>query len=133
MAFCEFPIAKRRILRQPFFMGDSSPDRLSTEIAEEILRRIFGDDFEGCTVSLDEIASMIQTGADQRGVPQKELLEMYDKAIEALHLLTKPPSAADVTDIAQLNALLSERLDAVQKLTKKVMETTALIQKGDST
>ena len=113
-------------------MAEKLPDRLSSEIAEEILRRIFGDDFQGCTVSLDEIASIIHAGAEQRGIQQKELLEMYEKAIEALNLLATPPSTNDVSEVGQLNSLLSERLDAIQKLTKKVMETTALMQKGDS-
>lgn len=113
-------------------MAEKLPDRLSSEVAEEILRRIFGDDFEGCTVSFDEIASIVQGGAEQRGIQQKELLEMYEKAIEALNLLSTPPSTNDVSDVTQLNDLLSERLDAIQKLTKKVIETTALLQKDDS-
>ena len=111
-------------------MADNAPDRLASELAEEILRRIFGDDFEGCNVSLDEVASLIQAGTEQRGVQHKELAEMYEKAIEALNLLSTPPSTNGITDLAQLNTLLGERLDAIQKLTKKVINTTALLQNG---
>ena len=114
-------------------MAQREPDHLATEVAEEILRRIFGDDLTGCNVTLQEIAAIVQAGADQRRTQHRELAEMYEKAMEALNLLATPPGGAmEITDLAQLNGLLGERLDAIQKLTKKVMETTALLHpKGD--
>ncbi len=109
-------------------MSENAPDRLSAEVAEEILRRIFGDDYAGCPVSLQEIAELVHAGAAQRASQHKELVEMYGKAMEALNLLATPPATNDTMDVTQLNSLLGDRLDAVQKLTKKVMETTALLQ-----
>jgi hypothetical protein len=123
-------MAKRLGVGQGSLMADREPDRLSTEVAEEILRRIFGDDLLGCTVTLQEIAEIVHAGAEQRTSQHKELVEMYEKAMEALNLLATPPGTSEITDLAQLNGLLGERLDAIQKLTKKVMETTALLQKG---
>ena len=128
----EFLVAKKSALRQGKAMADRESDRLSFEIAEEILRRIFGDDLQGCNVSLDEIAGLIQTATGQSASPHKDLVDMYEKAIEALNLLATPPAANDVTDLAQLNSLLGERLDAIHKLTRKVMDTTALLQKGEA-
>ncbi len=108
---------------------DSPPDRLSTEIAEEVLRRIFGDDLAGCPVTLEEIARVIAEGSQQRTDQQRELVEMYEKAIEALNLLSTPPGPSDVSSPEQLRSLLGDRLDAILKLTQKVMETTALLRK----
>ena len=125
-------MAKGLAVGQGSLMAEREPDRLSTEVAEEILRRIFGDDLLGCNVTLEEIATIVQAGADQRTSQHKELVEMYEKAMEALNLLATPPVVTDITDLAQLNGLLGERLDAIQKLTKKVMETTALLQKSGS-
>ncbi len=109
---------------------ESAPDRLSTEIAEEVLRRIYGDDLAGCPVTLDEIARVIAQGAQQRNDQHRELIEMYEKAIEALNLLSTPPGPSDVTSPEQLRSLLGDRLDAILKLTQKVMETTALVRKA---
>lgn len=109
---------------------DSPPDRLSIEIAEEVLRRIFGDDLAGCPVTLDEIAGVIAQGAPQRNDNQGELIEMYEKAIEALNLLSTPPGPTDVSSPEQLRSLLGDRLDTILKLTQKVMETTALLRKS---
>ena len=108
---------------------DSQADRLSTEIAEEVLRRIFGDDLAGCPVTLDEIARVIAEGAQQRNDQQRELIEMYEKAIEALNLLSTPPGTSEVSNPEQLRSLLGDRLDAILKLTQKVMETTTLLRK----
>ena len=41
--------------------ADSQRQRTATVAAEEILRIIYGDDLEGCTVSLDRITEVIST------------------------------------------------------------------------
>jgi len=107
---------------------DSPPDPLSMEAAEEVLRRIFGDDLAGCPVTLDEIARVIHQGIGQGTDQQKELIEMYEKAIEAVNLLSTPPGPAEVSNPEQLRSLLGDRLDAILKLTQKVMSTTALLR-----
>jgi hypothetical protein len=105
--------------------ADPQHDRVSLATAEEVLRTIYGDDFAGCTVSLDRIASVIQGGLQQQGNASAELLGLYEKVVEALHLLSTPPDKNKVTDPTELRTLLSERLDAIHALTTKTMQTTA--------
>ena len=39
--------------------------KIAMAVAEEILRRIYGDDLRGCKVSLEEIALIVQEGLNQ--------------------------------------------------------------------
>ena len=98
---------------------------IAKAVAEEILRRIYGDDLLGCTVSLDEIAGIVEEGIKHK----QELIEMYEKAIEAVHLLATPPQTQEMPTPEQLRSMLGDRLDGIQKLAHKVMETTARLQK----
>ena len=107
----------------------AQPDRIAQATAEEVLRTLYGDDYKGCTVNPDKIAAIIEEGANQRESSLRELLELYDKLVEAIHLLSTPPDGDKVTEPKQLQTLLSERLDAIRALTKKTMETTALVKK----
>ncbi|HKQ39224.1 MAG TPA: hypothetical protein VJ063_14195, partial [Verrucomicrobiae bacterium] len=61
---------------------------IANAVAEEVLRRIYGDDLLGCKVSLDEIADIIEAGLKHDREQQQELVEMYEKAIEAVDLLS---------------------------------------------
>ena len=105
--------------------ANGRPDQLSRQTAEDILRTIYGDDFKGCTVSLDSIAAIVENAARKRDAQNHELLELYEKLVEALHLLSTPPEGDQVKDPKELGALLSERLDAIHALTTKTMETTS--------
>ena len=102
---------------------------LANAVAEEVLRRIYGDDLLGCTVSLDEIAAIIEEGFKHDREQQRELVEMYEKAIEAVDLLSRPPQAIDIPRPEQLRSILSDRLDSIQQLARKVTDTTARLQK----
>ena len=106
---------------------------VSTHIAEEILRTIYGDDFKGCRVSLDEIAAIVSAGLNQANSQNEELLDLYEKLVEALDLLSRPPEAGKVTDPNELRSLLSERLDAIHALTTKTIETVARVKKKRAT
>jgi hypothetical protein len=53
---------------------------------------------------------------------------LYEKLVEAIHLLSTPPEPDKVTDPNKLSALLSERLDAIYTLATKTMETTSLVK-----
>ena len=103
--------------------------QIATAVAEEILRRIYGDDLLGCKVSLEEIALIVQEGLKQDRHHQQELNELYEKTIEAVSLLSAPPPTQEVPTPEQLRSMLSERLDAIQKLARKVMDMTARLQK----
>src|SRR5688572_33234682 len=93
---------------------------IATVVAEEILRRIYGDDLLGCKVSLDEIAAMVEEGLKHDRQHQRELIEMYEKAIEAVGLLATPPQTQEVPTPEQLRSMLGDRLDAILKLAQKV-------------
>jgi hypothetical protein len=101
--------------------SESKPDSLAIATAEEVLRKIYGDDLAGCTVTLDEIGRIIQEGAEPRGL--SELIDLYDKLVDAIHLISTPPDKGTVTDPAQLRDLLGQRLDSIHSLTSKARET----------
>ncbi len=111
---------------------NSDPDRLAAFLAEEILRTIYGDDYQGCPVNPDHIATVIQKGLADRQSRADDLLELYEKVIEAVDLLSTPPDVSKVTDPEQLRSLLSERLDGIHAVTAKTIQTTALLRKAGS-
>lgn len=108
----------------------AQPDGLATSTAEEILRTIFGDDLKGCPVTLDSIAQIV-TGALKQTSNEQELMELYEKVIEAVRLLSTPPDYPKVADPKQLESLLSERLDAIRTVTTKTMETVKRFREPD--
>jgi hypothetical protein len=98
--------------------------RLAQAAAEEVLRTIYGDDFAGCAVSLDQITLIIQAALTRESSKSLELLKLHEKALEAMQLLSTPPEAAKQLEPAELQSLLSDRLDAVRALAAKVVDTT---------
>jgi uncharacterized protein YicC (UPF0701 family) len=133
-----FPVTARRLkfkmgkpppLRQVVAMSShAQPDALAFVTAEEVLRTIYGDDLQGCTVSLDALAGIIDQSLQQTAARNGELLELYEKVVEAVHLLSTAPDKAKVTEPAELQALLSQRLDAIHAVTAKTIETLAVIR-----
>jgi len=105
--------------------AEPKPEHLAAFLAEEVLRTIYGDDFKGCKVSPDQIAAVLQTSLQQQQTQLQELLSLYEKVIEAVHLLSTPPGNGNVTEPAALQALLSDRLDQIHSVTTKTMQTTA--------
>ncbi|HEY0455638.1 MAG TPA: hypothetical protein VGE41_04645 [Verrucomicrobiae bacterium] len=109
--------------------AQAQPDKFATAAAEEVLRAIYGDDFQGCVVRLEDIAAIIQRTMEARAERDKELLGLYEKVVEGLHTLSTPPGTAVELGPNELRDLLSERLDTIRTLTTKVMQTTAKFQK----
>ncbi len=105
------------------------PDKLASFLAEEILRTIYGDDYQGCKVSPDDIAAVIRKGLEQRQAQIADLLELYEKVVEAVDLLSTPPDPTKVTDPDQLRTLLGERLDGIHAVTTKTIRTTELVRR----
>src|SRR5436190_23471331 len=97
----------------------------SSDIAEQILQRIFGDDFTGCNTDPNEIASIVEAGFQSHKQRTTDLLDLYDKVVEAIELLSTPPDPGKVTDSTELEKILSERLDAIRIVTTKTRETVA--------
>jgi hypothetical protein len=110
----------------PRMNKETGPDVLALATAEEVLRKIYGDDLQGCTVTLDEIGRIIQQGAEPRGI--SELMDLYGKLVEAIHLLSTPPDRNVITDPTQLRDLLSQRLDAIHDLTTKALNTITVFK-----
>src|ERR1043166_8045711 len=102
----------------------SRPDPAALQMAEDVLRHIYGDDLTGCTVSLEGVAAIITEGINQQQRGANELLDLYEKLVEALNLLSNPPEAGKINDPAECQTFLSQRLDSIHALTTKAMETT---------
>jgi hypothetical protein len=113
--------------------SNGQPEKLASFLAEEVLRTIYGDDYQGCTVSPEQIAAVIQKALQQRQVQTDDLLELYEKVVEAVDLLSTPPDVSKVTDPEQLRTLLGERLDGIHAVTTKTIQTTALVRRTTQT
>jgi hypothetical protein len=111
-------------------MSDAQTDKMAIFLAEEVLRTIYGDDYKGCKVNPDDLAGVIQKALQQRLVQAEDLIELYEKVIEAVDLLSTPPDASKITDPDQLRTLLGERLDGIHAVTTKTLQTTALVRKN---
>jgi hypothetical protein len=105
--------------------SNAQSDDLPSQLAEEILRVLYGDDFRGCTVHPDQIAAVINAGLKPRQIHAHQLLELYEKVVEAIDLLSTPPDPAKVTNPEQLRALLSERLDTIHTVTTRTIQTAS--------
>ena len=110
-------------------MSSNEPlEPLAFVTAEEVLRTIYGDDLTGCTVSLDSIAGIVDGALKQTAARNGEWLELYEKVVEAVHLLSTPPDKSKVTEPKDLQALLTQRLDAINAITTKTIETLAVVR-----
>jgi len=92
--------------------------------AEEILRVIYGDDLEGCTVSLDRITEIISTAMAGQTQFERAIADLNEKAYEAIRLLSTPPANGQSLNADELRSLLSDRLDKILTLTTKVIAAT---------
>jgi hypothetical protein len=108
--------------------ADAQPGKEARFLAEEILRTLYGDDYKGCSVNPERIASLIQAGLQRQHARELDLIGLYEKVVEAVHLLSTPPEPGNVTEPEQLRALLSERLDGIHAVTAKTIQTTALVR-----
>jgi len=106
----------------------AQPAPLAFVTAEDILRAIYGDDLKGCPVTLDSIAAIIDRALQQTAARNGEWLELYEKVVEAMHILSTPPDKAKVTDPTELQALLTQRLDAIHSVTTKTIQTLATVR-----
>jgi len=103
---------------------DPQMQTVSSAAAEEILRIIYGDDLEGCTVSLDRITEVISAAMAAEAQVDRAIAELHEKACEAIQLLSTPPAEGQSLNADELRSLLGERLDKIQNLTTKVIAAT---------
>jgi len=107
---------------------EPQPSELAVSIAEEVLRIIYGEDYAGCNVSPATIATVIQNGLQTHDTATKDLIGLYEKVVEAVHLLSTPPDGNKVSQPDELRSLLSQRLDGIHAITSKTLKTTALVR-----
>ena len=93
-------------------------------VAEEVLRTRYGDDFKGCTVNPETVARIIRVAIDQRAAKDQALLDVYEKVVQGIDLLSTPREASRVTDLGVLRSVLGERLDAIHAITTQTIGTT---------
>ena len=105
----------------------SSPT--ANAIAVQVLRRICGDNPTEWNVSPNDITAIIEQGLDSERQQHRELLEIYQQAIEAVDLLSRPPLWPERPQEEQLRSMLSDRLQAIHELARRVTETTAGLPK----
>ena len=110
----------------------ANPGKLASLLSEEVLRKIYGDDFTGCATNPDDLARVIEEGLTTEQQKTRELVELYEKVVEAVHLLSTPPDSKSVTDPAELHALLSQRVDTIHTVTTRTIETTSRVGKQSS-
>jgi hypothetical protein len=102
--------------------------QFATDLAEEILRLIYGDDYAGCKTNPARIAELIQKHLAGQNAQNQELLGIYEKIVEEIDLLSTPPEQASVKDPDALRNLLSERLDNIHSVTAKTITTIASVR-----
>ena len=103
---------------------ESLPPQAARVAAEEILRIIYGDDLEGCTVSLDRITEVISTAMAGQAQFDRAIAELNEKAYEAIRLLSTPPANGTSLSADELRPLLGDRLDKILTLATKVIAAT---------
>jgi hypothetical protein len=106
----------------------AQPEPLAFVTAEEILRTIYGDDLKGCAVTLDSIAIIIDRALQQTAARNGEWLELYEKVVEAVHILSTPPDQTKIADPKDLQPLLTQRLDAIHSVSTKTIQTLAVVR-----
>lgn len=106
----------------------AQPEPQAYVTAEDILRAIYGDDLKGCPVTLDSIAAIIDRALKQTAARNGEWLELYEKVVEAVHILSTPPDQSKITDPKDLQPLLTQRLDTIHNVTTKTIQTLATVR-----
>lgn len=92
--------------------------------AEEILRIIYGEDLRGCAVSVDRIAAVVQAALEEQARGVREMAELHLKALEAVQLLSTPPTGGHTLSPEDLRSLLGDRLDKIRELATKILAAT---------
>src|ERR1041385_3288203 len=104
--------------------SDHPTQKAARAAAEEILRIIYGDDLNGCAVSLDRITGVISSAMTGQAHVDRAIAELNDKAYEAIRPWSTPPANGSSLNADELQSLLSDRLDKIQALANKVIAAT---------
>lgn len=104
--------------------ADAQLDTVSNAAAEEVLRVIYGDDLQGCAVTLDSVAAAIRPLVQEHSRLHSDLAELHTKGFQAVQLLATPPAGGAALTPDDLRSLLGERLDQIRELATKILNTT---------
>lgn len=102
------------------------------EIAEKILQVIYGDDLLGCTVTLEEVAAIVEAGIKAEAHPTREVLDAFKKVVDAIHRLSTPPSREEVKDSNDLQQVLGNRLDGINEICTKTITAIATLSSSSA-
>lgn len=106
--------------------------KAALETAEDVLHKIYGPDFQGCKVTLDSIAEIIQATLDGHTQDSSAMLSALREVLEAVELLSTPPSKSEIKDGTHLARLLGERADGIRAIAAKALEAIKLAQAHQS-
>jgi hypothetical protein len=104
--------------------ANAEAEKLPMLVAEEVLRTIYGDDFQGCKTNPEVIAVIIREAISPILAKDQGFFDLYEKVLQAIQLLSTPPDISKVNTPEALRSLLSERLDAIHAITKETLAAT---------
>jgi|SRR3954447_4962022 len=107
-----------------------APSARARQTAEKVLQAIYGDDFAGCTVSLDDLAAIIDASIKEQTEINREIIDAFKKVVEAVQLLSTPPESGEVKDSKQLQEVLGVRLDSIREITSKTITAIDALPKS---
>lgn len=98
------------------------PRQSAVDAAEKILVAIYGEDLEGCKISLDAVSAMVEEAVSAETANYKMLNEALIGAIEQIQLVSTPPRKDEVGTIEEVADVLGERADTIHQVTTKILE-----------
>ena len=104
------------------------PEKPALVAAEEILRAVYGEASNPAPASVEAVAEIVSLALRQQETRRRELLQLYEKVVESVQLLSTVMDGARVENPAELQALFNQRLEAIRVVTAKTIETAQLFK-----
>ena len=106
----------------------TQPDKAALLAAEEILRVVYGEGSTPAPASVEAVAGIVRLALRQQERRSRELLQLYEKVVESVQLLSTVTDGAQVENSAELQALFNQRLEAIRVVTAKTIESAWLFK-----
>ena len=100
---------------------DAKPSKAAMDAAEKVLVAIYGEDLTGCSISLDAVANIIEENLIAETKNHKMLNEALIGAIRQIRDVSTPPKK-DELGTEDVVGILSERADAIYKVTSQILD-----------
>jgi hypothetical protein len=101
---------------------DSNPRKSAVDAAEKVLTAIYGEDLEGCPITLEAVSAIIEDGMIAETKNYKMLNEALIGAIRQIQNVSTPPNKEEVETIEEVADVLGERADVIHQVTTKILE-----------